>query len=188
MIITGEIKDDQLLRQIADGSEAAFTAFFRRWQGPVYRFALRMCGSPDAAEEAAQEVFMAVMRQAGRFDPSLGSVSSWLLGMARNHVLRGFEKSSRYDALDDIAIEPAADGSTALEDLTRGERVETLRVAVLALPARYREVVVLCDLEELGYDEAARVVGCPVGTVRSRLSRGRAMLVEKLKSLAGCAV
>ena len=188
MTTTAELKDDQLLRQIADGSEAAFTALFRRWQGPVYRFALRMCGSPDAAEEAVQEVFLAVMRQAGRFDPALGSVSSWLLGMARNQVLRGFEKSSRYEALEDSGAEPAADDSTPLEDLTRGERIESLRVAVLALPAKYREAVVLCDLEELGYDEAARVMGCPVGTVRSRLSRGRAMLVEKLKSLVGCTV
>ena len=65
-------------------------------------------------------------------------------------------------------------------DLTRREGLETLRRAVQALPRRYREVVVLCDLEEVDYADAAVALGCPIGTVRSRLHRARGLLLEKL--------
>ena len=68
----------------------------------------------------------------------------------------------------------------ALADLMHREGIEALRRSVLALPRRYREVVVLCDLEEVDYGEAALVLGCPIGTVRSRLHRARALLLEKL--------
>ena len=67
-----------------------------------------------------------------------------------------------------------------LDDLSRTETVESVRKAVLSLPERYREVVVLCDLQEMNYVEAAEVLGCAIGTVRSRLHRARAMLIEKL--------
>ena len=69
-----------------------------------------------------------------------------------------------------------------LDELTRSELIEGVRQAVLALPQHYRETVVLCDLHELSYQETAAVLGCAVGTVRSRLHRARALLVERLRS------
>src|SRR6185503_13080621 len=84
------------------------------------------------------------------------------------------------DALAPVSVIADAD---PLADLTRNEMVETVRAAVLALPAHYREVVVLCDLHEMSYLEAAEVLGCAIGTVRSRLHRARAILVEKLRVL-----
>jgi RNA polymerase sigma-70 factor (ECF subfamily) len=75
---------------------------------------------------------------------------------------------------------PAGSGGP-LEDLSRTEAIETIRRAVLALPERYREVVVLCDLHEMTYVEAAEILGCAIGTVRSRLHRGRALLLEKMR-------
>ena len=76
----------------------------------------------------------------------------------------------------------AADGGDTLAELTRNERIESLRRAVLALPPAYREVVVLCDLHERDYAEAAAALGCAIGTVRSRLHRARALLMEKMRA------
>ena len=89
------------------------------------------------------------------------------------------DASEDVDALAPVSVIADAD---PLADLTRNEMVETVRAAVLALPAHYREVVVLCDLHEMSYQEAASVIGCAVGTVRSRLHRARALLVEKLRA------
>ncbi len=81
----------------------------------------------------------------------------------------------------ETAMEEFACGEDLLEDLTQRETIEQVRRAVLSLPGPYREAVVLCDLEDLSYQEAAEALDCPVGTVRSRLNRGRAMLARKLR-------
>jgi len=100
------------------------------------------------------------------------------MGMARNKVLLLTRRSGRHTEIaDGEAPSLAAD---AEEDLGRQVTVEAVRGAVLALPERYREVVAMCDLEEMGYAEVADALGCPIGTVRSRLHRGRTLLAEKL--------
>ena len=181
----GEISDGDLLERAAAGDEEAFTSLYRRRQGAVYRFALHMSGRRSVAEEVTQEVFLAVIRDAGKFDASRGSALSYLYGIARNQVVRRLERDRPYVAL---AEELEADSArwTAQEDtlgdLTRNETIESIRQAVLALPSSFREVVVLCDLHEMSYNEAASALGCAVGTVRSRLHRARAMLLEKLKA------
>jgi RNA polymerase sigma-70 factor (ECF subfamily) len=111
-------------------------------------------------------------------------LGAFLLGVARHFVLRHLERGARQVAFDD---EPAQEAS---DELIRRSEIETVRRAIAALPARYREVVVLCELEEIAYEEAARVLGCPVGTVRSRLNRARALLKARLAGVragAGCA-
>jgi RNA polymerase sigma-70 factor (ECF subfamily) len=184
--------DGDLLRLISRGDEIAFLAFYRRYQGPVYRFALQMSGQPEIAEEVTQDVFMLVMGSAKKYDPKRGSIPAYLYGVARNFVLRRLEQERPYlTALDDPESEyadVAADGQDALADLTRNERVDSLRKAVLALPPAYREVVVLCDLHELDYAEVASALDCAVGTIRSRLHRARALLAEKMRAEERCAV
>ncbi|MFN0169921.1 MAG: RNA polymerase sigma factor [Bryobacteraceae bacterium] len=182
--------DEELLRLLERGNEEAFTTLYGRRQGGVYRFALQMSGSPQVAEEVTQEVFLSLIRGGGKFDESQGSLRSWLFGAARNQVLRHLDGGRRYVAIEETdeeggpgVPEPAAPAQ-ALEDLTHGELVESVRQAVLSLPPHYREVVVLCDLQELSYEEAARSLECALGTVRSRLNRGRAMLVDKLRAYA----
>jgi RNA polymerase sigma-70 factor, ECF subfamily len=181
--------DAELLRLMLAGDEDAFTALYRRRQGGVYRFALRMSGSEALAEDVVQEVFMVLMREGGNFDPTRGSLAAYLYGIARNHVLRAFERERGLVRFDH---EDAEEGSEAtherlvahddpLSDLTRGEAFEKLKQAVLALPPHYREALALCDLEEMSYAEAAAALNCAVGTVRSRLHRARAMLAEKLR-------
>jgi len=185
--MTGEsdIDDSDLLARAVDGDEESFTALYRRRQGAVYRFALQMSGRRGIAEEVTQEVFLAVIREAGRFDARRGPVLSYLYGIARNHVLRCLERDRPY-----VAIEEEQEGEISkwaavedtLGDLTRGETIESVRRAVLALPTAFREVVVLCDLHEMSYADAALALDCAVGTVRSRLHRARGMLLEKLKA------
>jgi RNA polymerase sigma-70 factor (ECF subfamily) len=180
-----ETGDQDLLKRARDGDEESFTALYRRRQACVYRFALQMSGRPSLAEEVTQEVFLTVIRDSGRFDPKRGTLLAYLYGIARNHVLRSLERDRLYVPMQE---EPECDGSqwTAREDtlgdLTRGETIESVRQAVLALPANFREVVVLCDLHEMSYVDAAAVLGCALGTVRSRLHRARGMLLEKLKA------
>jgi RNA polymerase sigma-70 factor (ECF subfamily) len=171
--------DDSLLRLATTGDEDAFVELYRRRQGLVYRFALHMSGDVSMAEEVTQEVFMSLIRNADGYDASRGSLGGYLYGIARNHVLRSIERDRAYVAMDDDTV--LTTDETPLGDLTRAETIESVRQAVLNLPPNYREAVVLCDLQEVSYAEAAGVLGVPLGTVRSRLNRGRALLVEKLR-------
>jgi RNA polymerase sigma-70 factor, ECF subfamily len=179
--------DDALVAGAARGDAVAFAALYRRHQGLVYRFALHLTGSPATAEDVTHEAFLAVMRKAGRFQPGRGSAAAWLCGIARNHARRRLEGDRRLLplALDEGGEAAGASESTdPVEDLERDDAIRRLRRAILALPLRYREAVVLCDLHELSYAEAAAAMECAVGTVRSRLHRARALLTERLQRTA----
>jgi RNA polymerase sigma-70 factor (ECF subfamily) len=157
------------------GDEEAFTALYRLRQAAVYRFALQMTGSAAVAEDVTQEVFMALIEHGKRFDPARATLASFLYGIARNMVLRRLERERVTESIEDRAGD-----IDLLEDLTRRETIEQVRSAVLSLPPVYREAVVLCDLQDVSYQDAAAALDCPVGTVRSRLNRGRSMLAQKL--------
>lgn len=180
-------RDDLLLRRSAKGDEDAFAILYRRHQAPLYRFALRMTGSPWAAEEIVQDVFMMLVREPQKFDPERGTLGAFLYGVARNRVMKHIERSPRDISLDQNADQGtyamAIDRFTPAEWAEMRERREQVRTAVLELPVEFRETVVLCELEELSYDEAAKLLDCPVGTIRSRLHRGRALLLAKLEML-----
>jgi RNA polymerase sigma-70 factor (ECF subfamily) len=181
--------DGDLLRLLSTGDEKAFLEFYRRHQGVVYRFALHMSGKAEIAEEVTQDVFVVVMKSGQRYDGERGSVSAFLYGIARNFVLRALERERPYlTSIDDMLAEQVAGGHDIFGDFARDERLETLRRAVLALPPAYREVVVLCDLHERDYAEAASALGCAIGTVRSRLHRARALLAEKMRAGERCTV
>jgi RNA polymerase sigma-70 factor (ECF subfamily) len=176
--------DDELFTRLRGGDEAAFIALYRRRQAALYRFALHMSGSVTQAEDVAQEVFLAVLRDECGYDPDRGTLSGYLFGIARKLLLRQMERTRsdvpiENDTDDSLIAELAVDDSP-LDELTHREGIESLRRAIRTLPRRYREVVVLCDLEEVDYADAAGVLGCPIGTVRSRLHRARALLLEKL--------
>lgn len=170
--------DEELMRGIARGSEADFVDLYRRHQSDLFRFAWHMTGSPEAAEEAVQETFLAVMKRPEGWREGRGPVRAFLFGIARNQVLRQIGGSREFDVLD----EDPAGGEDLLDGLEREERIAAVNSAIRSLPGPYREVTVLCDLEEQPYEDAARLPGCPVGTVRSRLSRARRMLESKLRA------
>ncbi len=132
---------------------------------------------------------MILIQEAERFDTARGSLPSFLYGIARNCILRiaGRDRSlvltSATDPEAATVIPQFATEEDPLDELTRCETIETVRQAVLALPEHYREVVVLCDLHEVSYAKAASVLGCSIGTVRSRLHRGRSFLIHKLQEI-----
>lgn len=189
MGIAEQERDDVLLRRAAKGDEDAFTFLYRRHQASICRFALRMTGNAWAAEEIVQDVFMTLMRDPKKYDPARGALVAFLYGIARNRVMKHLERLPREVSLQEkgedgsgpgIILQDTATPSSWLEGR---ERAAQVRAAVMELPAEFREAVILCELEELSYEEAAQMAECPIGTIRSRLHRGRALLLAKLEML-----
>lgn len=181
--------DEELLQLTKAGDETAFTLLYRKRQGAVYRFALQMTGCEAIAEDVTQEVFIKLMCEPNQYDPAKGSLSAYIYGIARYQVLRRLRKERGFvpivEETEDatgVISERLVANSDPLGDLTRNETLEALRQAILALPEHYREVVVLCDLHEISYAESAEVLGCSIGTIRSRLHRGRALLADKMQA------
>ena len=182
-----DLTDEQLLAKSLTGDEEAFTALYRRRQGPIFRFALHMSGSTHIAEEVTQDVFIFLLQRGGDFDPARGALGAYLFGVARNYVRRALERSYS----DNVLSTSADDESVALmteddpgESIARHQTSVAVWKAVLSLPEHYREVVVLCDLQELSYVQAAEAIGCAIGTIRSRLHRAHDMLSKKLQHSA----
>jgi RNA polymerase sigma-70 factor (ECF subfamily) len=153
---------------------------YEEHSGRLFRFALAFSGSESRASEAVQEAFLELIRKPDLFDPSRGSAAALLYGMVRNR-LRIARRQEREESFE----EEEASGDDLLEGLDRADRVAAVREAVLALPEHYREVVVLCELEECRYEEVALALEIPVGTVRSRLNRAKALLRSRLRHLGG---
>src|SRR5690349_22607592 len=136
MNLKSELGDSELLRSMLAGDEEALALLYRRRQGSVYRFALQMSGSKTIAEDVTQEVFLFLMREGHVFDPERGSLSSFLLGVARNHVLRRLRVEHLLAPLgdeheDESSVFQTAGDLCPLEDLTRAETIESVRRAVL---------------------------------------------------------
>ena len=175
------LPDDLLIARIADGDRDAFAELYRRHRSIVCRFAAHMCGSASAAEDIVHEAFVAVIDSAARYRPGQTDAKLWLLGIARNHARRARTVRRMLSLHDEAAgaSELAVECDPAA-DLDRRRHLISLRKAIVALPVRYREVVVLCDLHELSYADAAATLGCAIGTVRSRLHRGRTLLARRV--------
>lgn len=180
---TDRSSDANLQRAAALGQKDAIAALYRRHGALIYRFSLRMCQDTSIAEEVTQEVFLALIRQQDRYDASRAALSTWLCGIARRQVWKHLERQQRHLAVElfdlneegeDLAAESNTDDPS--EMLTRKEVVEAVRRGLDELPAQLKEVIVLCELEEMTYDEAALIVAVPVGTIRSRLHRAKARL------------
>ena len=183
-----EATDDELVARIGARDRTALSLLFRRRQPDVYRVAMLMTGSPAAAEDVTQDVFLAVMHDASRFESGRATVTAWLCGIARNHARRRLERDRRTLPLPehpDPLLGAAVIQADPTREMSNAEQIELLRRAVLTLPVRYREVVVLCDLQELSYADAAIALECSIGTVRSRLHRGRALLTAKMHAHEG---
>jgi RNA polymerase sigma-70 factor (ECF subfamily) len=182
---TEDLADSDLMRKTAEGDRDAFAALYRRHHAMVYRFARLMTGSTSAAEDIVQEVFLVLMRDASRYEPERAALASYLYGVARHQTRRRLARDRQFVAFD-------ADTADATRDLTgdlaatieRRHALQRLRRAILSLPRKYREVIVLCDLQDLSYGDAGVALGCAVGTIRSRLHRARLLLTQKMKRAA----
>jgi RNA polymerase sigma-70 factor (ECF subfamily) len=185
--------DTDLLRAMHSASAHsadAFAALYRRHQGPLYRFALLRCGSSATAADVVQEAFMGLLTERFRFDPLRGPLQAFLFGVARNLILKLEEGRQRHVALpspdgdDDAELEvvpdAALDGGGPLARLLDSEAAEQVRRALAHLAPHYRDVVILYEMHDLSYAEIAGICQVDIGTVRSRLSRGRAALAKRL--------
>lgn len=186
MSVNAEPHDAELILRMASGDQEAYAELFRRHQATVFRFSRQMLGSTDAAEDVTQDVFVALARNVRHFDPALGSVTTYLYGIARNLILQR-HKRSRWHHVTIESLEndhdPVATTCDPADALTRQQMQRHLRLAILRLPVHYREVVVLCELNGLSYEDAANIAGCPIGTIRSRLSRARDILIARCRTL-----
>jgi len=180
MTMHATASDAALISLVAAGDESAFRALYQRHQGLVYRFALMMSGRANIADDVTQEVFLFFLQRADRFDAGKGALASFLIGVARNCVRRRREVERVTSPLDESV--PARNDPFA--DCARREEIDRVRAAILELPIHYREAVVLCELQEMSYADAAAALDCAVGTINSRLHRARAILTRKLRRVA----
>lgn len=181
-----ELSDADLLQLSANGDEEAFVVLYKRHQGPVFRFALHMSGRRDTAEEVTQDVFLALLAGLRRYARERGPLQPYLIGMARNQVRHYLSPATRevHESLERPDEPQCEQGARLLDEISGHQELTAVRSAILNLPPKYREVVVLCDLEGVDYVQAAAQLGCAVGTVRSRLHRARAILEARLKRRA----
>ena len=176
MIALMKQSDEELYRLMKKGNQEAFAQLYERRAPALRRYALHTSGNPPLAEEVAHEVFLQLMGPMCRFDEAKGSLESFLYGIARNLVRVARRKGSVEEPVDRPFVHDI------LGDLISGETTAALHRTLRELPERYRDVIVLCELEERSYEDVARLIGRPVGTVRSRLHRGRALLSAKLSA------
>ena len=181
--------DAVLLRRALAGEEAAFLALYEKLKGGIFRYAFYMTNSRTAAEEVTQEVFILLLKEGGNYREDRGDLGAFAFGKARNFVRRIERRERAYEPLptDDVLARLSRDLVSEAESLAtrmvRNEVVERVQAAIASLPDHYRQPVVLCDLCEMSYEEAASRLRCAVGTIRSRLNRAHSLLVQKLKPL-----
>ena len=187
-------EDADLVSRLRRGDAAAARELYQRHGTALLRFGLAMSNCRQTAEDIVHDTFVEILKHPVRFDPTRGSVIAYLFGIARHRMSRVARVSLRdaevrtaddgeFDAVTATPDDTLLDLPDAGEEIDRARDIERVRTAVFDLPRAHREVVVLCDLEELSYATAAEILGCPIGTVRSRLSRARALLATRLEPL-----
>jgi RNA polymerase sigma-70 factor, ECF subfamily len=168
--------DNELVRRFRNGDRDAFSALYRAHHAAVFRFALYLTGDRERAGEVTQEVFVWLIHHPSAFDPERGDLPAFLGGVARQMMRRHRREEQRWLPLNetDAAAAPPP-------EIAASEEAAELWNAIATLPERYRETVILCDLEEMSNEQAAEVLGCPVGTIWSRLHRAHELLQRKLQ-------
>jgi RNA polymerase sigma-70 factor (ECF subfamily) len=175
--------DELLLTKASRGDEAAFLELYERHRDAVFRFAYRLLGSIELAEDIAHDCFLSLIQHPERFEAARAMLRTYLYGAARNLAMKHFRQAGQ-----DVAVDDALDASLAfagalpLDQLLDEEVARLVQRAVALLPPLQREALMLFEYEELSLAEIARVVSADVGTVKARLHRARKGLK---RSLAG---
>lgn len=174
-------RDREAVQRVLAGDVDAYEDIVMRWQGPLVRLAYRFCRDPGRAEEMAQDAFVRAWRALPRFRGE-SAFSSWLFAVAmntyRSHRRRHGRFVARLEALDEATA--VADASDPVLDFERESTGRAVQQAVDALPAKYRDALVLYYFHELDVAAAARSLGVPEGTLKAQLLRGRELLRKKL--------
>jgi RNA polymerase sigma-70 factor (ECF subfamily) len=182
-------RERTLIARGQEGDRAAFNALVEKYQSAAYALALRMLGDPDTAADVTQEAFFSAYRALATFHGS--SFRAWLLRIVSNGCYdvfraRGRQPVTSLEALlehDDTSSSDSRLPTTMVdpswspeETALRGETISTIEAALLLLPPEQRLAVVLCDIQGMAYEEVARIMETPLGTVKSRIARARAQL------------
>jgi RNA polymerase sigma-70 factor (ECF subfamily) len=175
--------DSERMARLAAGDTGALRELYEKHGRALLRFSSAMCRSRQAAEDLVHDTFVALLRGPHLFDPEQGTAFNYLCGVLRHRVSRHFRQQKRWVALVDDEATVATHAPGPADEIARSEVSAVFRQAMLELPLQHREIIALCDLEELPYHAVANILDCPIGTVRSRLHRARALLTIRLASL-----
>ena len=170
----------ELIARLQKRDEAAFEELIRQYEKKVYTLCFRMCGNSEDAEEAAQDAFLALWRGIDRFRQE-SSLSTWIYRLATNaciDTLRRRKKQSGSVSLDDeeLFVDAVDTSPQPQETVEHREAQKLLQAGLSALPEEYRKVLILREIEGLSYTEIAESASIELGTVKSRISRGRSLL------------
>jgi len=176
------VTDERLLELAADGDQAAFLELYERYRTPVFRFAYRLLGSVETAEDVTHDCFLSLIRRSENFQPDRASLKTYLFAAARNLAMKNFRAKGREGNLEELTEEPSVQaGEEPLGRVLDEELTTLVRDAVLSLPALQREALVLFEYEDLSLSEIADITHSDVGAVKARLHRAR----QGLKSMLG---
>ena len=174
--------DELLLKQAGEGEQAAFLELYDRYRDPIFRFAYRLLGSVEVAEDVTHDCFLSLIRKPGNFRPELASLKTYLYAAARNLALKHFRDQGRETGLDEISEEPKESPRRGpLRKVLDEELATQVREAILSLPPLQREALVLFEYEGLSLNEVAEVAGTDTGAIKARLYRAREGLRRMLR-------
>ena len=173
--------DEQLLEEAANGNTAAFQILYERYRDPIFRFAYRLLGSVEAAEDVTHDCFLSLIKEPGRYDSTRASLRTYLYAAARNQAVKRYQGFGRETALEELADEPrSADRRGPMALVLEDELASEVEQAIASLPPLQREALILFEYQDLSLAEIAAVVGTDSGTVKSRLFRAREKLRARL--------
>ena len=179
--MANQVTDERLLAEAANGDGKAFQILYERYRDPIFRFAFRLLGSAEAAEDVAHDCFLSLMQEPRRFDPERASLRTYIYAAARNQAAKRYQKSGRESGLDEIGNEPeVGEGHSPMAHLLESELASEVEQAIASLPPLQREAIVLFEYEDLTLAEIAAVVGADSNTVKARLFRAREKLRHRL--------
>lgn len=169
--------DEQLIARLKEGDQGAFGEIYARYRPRVHRFALKLLGDADQAEDCTQEAFLKAQKGIGRLQAA-SSLKAWLFSIIRNEVFAHFRKTRRNGQLKDDDVWR---GSSPHEEVVSGEITELVQHAIARLKEEYREVLILREYERMSYAEIGIATGDTESSVKSRLFKARKALVRELR-------
>ena len=168
------ITDELLLKQAGEGDQAAFLDLYNRYREPIFRFAYRLLGSVEIAEDVTHDCFLSLIRKPENFRPERASLKTYLYAAARNLAMKHFRNQGRETGLDEVSEEPKDSPRRGpLRRLLDEELATLVREAVLSLPPLQREALILFEYEGLSLNEVAEIAGTDAGAIKARLYRAR---------------
>jgi len=175
--LTDTTTDERLLEKAAHGETAAFQVLYERYRDPIFRFAYRLLGSVEAAEDVTHDCFLSLIKEPGRFDSSRASLRTYIYAAARNLAAKRYNSFARETGIERLDEEPS-DRHEPMAQVLDNELAEVVQRAIASLPPLQREALVLFEYDELSLAEIAAIVGADANTVKARLFRAR----EKLRA------